>query len=343
MNRRRVFLEALALSALLAAPLARAQSPALDNRKLALHKTYLANQVTSFPTGTAPTALAFDGEHMWIANSLDNNVMKLNVNTGQVLATYRTGLSPAALAFDGFNMWVACSGDGLLYKLRASDGTPRLTVPFATPRVPTTVVLVFDGANIWVSSLFDKKLMKLRASDGTILGTFNIGSVDSMLFDGQYIWIASGGGVLRLRASDGSRADIPSPSCLAVSLTYDGTYIYAGCEDYGVIKVLRASDGVVVNTVVFESSSYQEEGAPYPAALAFDGTYVWAAVASRPTAANQTGEVVAIRPGDGTVAGIFTGTYIEGQPYGFVQPGVIAFDGTNMWLVDLASDSVTKL
>jgi hypothetical protein len=44
--------------------------------QVALLKWY-TNQVTTYSVGKSPSALAFDGENMWVANSGDNTVSKL--------------------------------------------------------------------------------------------------------------------------------------------------------------------------------------------------------------------------------------------------------------------------
>src|SRR6185436_3652375 len=75
----------------------------------------------TFPVGTRPVALAFDGEHIWVANKFSNNVMKLQISDGVLLDTIKVGRHPEALLFDGNSLWVANGDDGTVMKLREGD------------------------------------------------------------------------------------------------------------------------------------------------------------------------------------------------------------------------------
>ena len=75
----------------------------------------------TFPAGTSPAGIAFDGVHMWIANQDKQSVTKmlrLMVRFGSA----RVGFSPFAVTFDGANIWVANLGDSSVTKVRARDG-----------------------------------------------------------------------------------------------------------------------------------------------------------------------------------------------------------------------------
>src|SRR2546426_7102057 len=77
----------------------------------------------SAPAGTAPKGMAFDGSSIWVANSTSNNVKKLNIATGAVLATTAVGTSPRAIAFDGVNgIWVANFGSNNVTRINAATG-----------------------------------------------------------------------------------------------------------------------------------------------------------------------------------------------------------------------------
>ena len=54
----------------------------------------------TFPTERGPRALAFDGQSMWVANSLNNSVSKFALD-GTPLTSIPVGAYPSALAFDG--------------------------------------------------------------------------------------------------------------------------------------------------------------------------------------------------------------------------------------------------
>ncbi len=55
--------------------------------------------------------------YLWVANNGSSNVMKLDPNTGTVLATLSVGRSPFGVAFDGAHIWVASFGTNTVSRL----------------------------------------------------------------------------------------------------------------------------------------------------------------------------------------------------------------------------------
>src|SRR5690349_9155856 len=56
-----------------------------------------------------PLGMSSDGRYLWVVDSLDGTVLKLDENNGTVLATYSVFSSSASayyIVFDGSNMWV---------------------------------------------------------------------------------------------------------------------------------------------------------------------------------------------------------------------------------------------
>jgi DNA-binding beta-propeller fold protein YncE len=70
----------------------------------------------TFPVGTNPAGVAFDGASIWVGNIGSNNVTKLRASDGTVLGTFPVGFFPLGVAFDGANIWVALHG-GAVSKL----------------------------------------------------------------------------------------------------------------------------------------------------------------------------------------------------------------------------------
>ena len=126
-----------------------AQQGPINPKAVALLRWYPANLTTSFSTeGASPTAVAFDGANIWVANWYSNTVAKLRASDGANLATFTVGTWPSGIAFDGANIWVTSGQDNTVTKLRASDGASLGT--FNTGVGPIGVA--FDGANIWVAN-----------------------------------------------------------------------------------------------------------------------------------------------------------------------------------------------
>jgi hypothetical protein len=113
----------------------------------------------TFPVGTGPLGVAFDGANIWVVSQVNGTVTKLRATNGNA---------------------------NTVTKLRASDGAALGT--FQVGNGPFGVT--FDGTNIWVANFSNASVTELRPSDGTILGTFHVeGNPRSIAFDGANIWV----------------------------------------------------------------------------------------------------------------------------------------------------------
>jgi len=191
--------------------------------------------VATYPVGLDPDGLAFDGTFIWVTNSNNNNVWKINRDTGEYVDGFATGIFPLTIIYDGANMWIgngnggsaaaAVPGIGTLTKIRAADG-----VTLGTYTVGNTVRgLVYDGASIWVCNANDNTVSRLRAADVALLGTFATGkNPRAVAFDGSKIWIAnSGENTLTIIAPGASPTDLltvaaPAPTFLGRGSTTKG-------------------------------------------------------------------------------------------------------------------------
>jgi YVTN family beta-propeller protein len=55
--------------------------------------------------------------NVWVANYGSNTVTKIRASDAKVLGTFPVGTEPAGMAFDGANVWVANDGGGTVSKL----------------------------------------------------------------------------------------------------------------------------------------------------------------------------------------------------------------------------------
>lgn len=270
----------------------------------------------SFPVGSNPTGVAFDGTNIWVANYGSNNVTKLRASDGANLGTFTVGDNPVAIAFDGANIWTANENSNNVTKLRVSDGVNLGT--FAVGTFPQGIA--FDGANIWVSNNSSNNVTKLRTSDGANLGTFTVGSGPrGVVFDGANIWVANAGSgnITKLRASDGEPINTYTVNVFSFGIAFDGENIWVSST--GGITKLRASDGA--NLGVFGNGT---------SGIAFDGVNIW-----HTHQAPGGGRITKLRANDGVNLGTFNS--------GGNSPWGVAFDGTNIWVVNSSSNNITRL
>ena len=65
--------------------------------------------IGTYPVGSNPQGLAFDGANIWVPNLVSNTLTKPQASTGAVLATYSiTG--PTDVVYDGSHIWVVSIG-----------------------------------------------------------------------------------------------------------------------------------------------------------------------------------------------------------------------------------------
>ena len=82
--------------------------------------------------GHRPTALAWDGRHVWMVDRDSGRLDRFDTETEEVTRSVTTpAFSPFGLAFDGDSFWTADSGTGRLYRLSRVTGTWNGTVDAA--------------------------------------------------------------------------------------------------------------------------------------------------------------------------------------------------------------------
>ncbi|HEY1768785.1 MAG TPA: hypothetical protein VGG02_00840 [Chthoniobacterales bacterium] len=145
------------------------------------------------------------------------------------------------------------------------------------------------------------------------------GSLDGVLFDGTYIWVADGSNdtISKLQPDDGTVIEaFPAMGSYPQHLAYDGENIWVttGYLSYYNVNKLRASDGT------FLGSFYA--GDRQPAGIVYAGGKIWVS--------GYDGGYI-LRPSDGKTVG-----YISGGSVGLTS------DGKNVWIANSASNTVQE-
>ena len=265
-----------------------------------------------------PLGMSSDGRYLWVVDSLDGSVLKLDENHGTMLATYPVfGSSSGAynIIFDGANMWVSSFYGGLA-KVRASDG--RILGYFDAGLSP--IFMVFDGTNIWVANSLANTVTKIRASDGVKLGAFPAGNAPSFItFDGTNIWVTNGNSntVTEIAASDGSIIASYDTGALTSGIGYENGHIWVSHYNANTVTELSASNGSILGTFPVGST---------PTAIAITPTKIWV-----------TDDV----PGRAHASSLLLkdGTRAD-HPKAGSYPHAIFFDGTHIWISNEQSQVV---
>jgi YVTN family beta-propeller protein len=252
---------------------------------------------------------------MWVANashSPSDNVAKIDVQTGSVLATVPVGQDPQGIAFDGVHVWVASNAENSLKRI-----DPATNVVTSFPLGPGALNpqgVAFDGRHLWTGNVVSDNITKVDATTGAVVGTFPAGdAANQVLFDGLAIWVTNQfSGVTKhdpdtgaILATYTSADGISTPYGLA----FDGTHMWVANYGNDTVTKIDASTGNVVGSF--------PAGGPGPYLMAYDGRHILVTHADGST-------VSSIDPETGAVANTTTVN---------ISPSGVAFDGVNVWIV----------
>jgi virginiamycin B lyase len=117
--------------------------------------------VATIDVGDHPTGLTVSRGAIWVANFEDDNVQRIDVDTDEVVATIPVGDGPNYPRLGG-SVWVPNSRDGTL--TRIDPKTNRVT---GQPvRIAQTADRMTVGIqNLWVTSYADQTLTRLKGAD----------------------------------------------------------------------------------------------------------------------------------------------------------------------------------
>jgi YVTN family beta-propeller protein len=138
--------------------------------------------------GRAPSAVLAAQGSVWVANSGDGTVSRIDPATNRVTATIGVGGNPARLTADAGAVWVA--NPAALQRIDPATNRVVQTIP-----LPAGLgdVLAADGY-LWMS-LGDGKVWRLDPADGRALGSISVapGGVSALASGGGRLWAANGG------------------------------------------------------------------------------------------------------------------------------------------------------
>ena len=102
---------------------------------------------TPIAVGNGPTGIAVGEGGVWVVDSLDDAVVRIDPDTRSVTATIPVGRSPAGVAVGAGSVWVANSGDGTVTRINPSTDKPIATI--AVGGSPQAITIA-DG-RVWVT------------------------------------------------------------------------------------------------------------------------------------------------------------------------------------------------
>lgn len=206
----------------------------------------IPNPVPAGIGGVRPSAIAFDGDQLWVATAT-SFVERLSPLNGALLGVAGQ-VGTRAIVVDGSQILTTSNGKGGGAWLNAFDpatGTQRYSAfvgkSDGNAYVGGAGALAYDGRNVWVLDTNFQRVVKVDAVDGTVLGAFAVGNGPSgIVFDGADVWITNhdDNTVTRLHTSDGSLVGTYAVGHGPSGIAFDGADIWVSNADDGTVSKL---------------------------------------------------------------------------------------------------------
>jgi streptogramin lyase len=109
------------------------------------------------------TGIVWDGSSMWIADSYDNVVFRVNPTSGAIAKAITVGTHPEYVAFDGTYLWVPNLDSNNVTKVQTSTDDVA-SVSVGSEPLSATVVKNSSGTFIWVTNNLGSSITRFSAS-----------------------------------------------------------------------------------------------------------------------------------------------------------------------------------
>ena len=213
--------------------------------------------ILQFPSpGPSPCGLAWDGNHLWLADDGTDTIYKLDPSDGSVLSSFKSpGSQPRGLVWDGKHLWHSDNATRKLHKLDRPQGTAlsAIKAPVAQDKTPAPELggLAWDGKHLWCGIVegWSSKMSEMDPNDGSVQRSFfTKGYPRALATDGTFIWNATDNGghrvglVYKYRLSDGLFvSQFDTPGFYPTGLALDGQYLWCVDRETKTIYKLAAN------------------------------------------------------------------------------------------------------
>ena len=146
-----------------------------------------ARPVQTIRVGASPSGIVSGFGAIWVANSGDRTVQRINPATNEVVATITVGISPTGLATDGSWVWVTNRLDGSISRIDPNDGAV-MTIPVG--QTPDGVATA-PGA-VWVTDFDSGTVVRLDSQSGLAAAPIHVGNGPAAIAaTADAIWVAN--------------------------------------------------------------------------------------------------------------------------------------------------------
>ena len=146
-----------------------------------------SNRVTaSVSVGDDPTALAAAAGSVWVANTLDDRVSRIQP-PGTVTSTTAVGSRPTAIAAGAGSLWVADAGEDAVRRIDAHTGSVLATITVG--RNPIAVAASTEA--VWVANSTDQSVTRIDPRTNRVTKTVALGYPPAALaLANGRVWVA---------------------------------------------------------------------------------------------------------------------------------------------------------
>ena len=267
---------------------------------------------------------------IWIANSDEDTVSKLNTVTGVEEGRYRVGDNPSRTAVDlDGNVWVANRSSNNVHRVRLFDcnGQDCVDPPINVGGLPRGIAIDASN-NVWVASFNDRNVMRINGQTHVVDQVINTpGNIYGIAIDSEgNLWTAErGGGVVsRINTETGQLIETLTPpfgrSLYGIAVDGEGNVWLGNYDQHNVLKY---------NPRNRQWQEFRNNSGSYTRGLAVDGDgFVW-------IANSGSDNVTKMRASDGAVVGTYP---VGGHPI-----GVAVDNDGNIWAVNRNDNNAHKL
>jgi hypothetical protein len=233
--------------------------------KLNQINTSTVNQIiTTITVGTSPEMCTYANGFLWVSNTDDGTVSKINTYTSSVVQTFTLSSGTRVITQVGSHIYISNSGSGLLSRINCNTNVlgPTLTLSqvFGT---------FFDGSYLWVSCYNGGTSLLIKINPTTNVPIFTITTASNnwgnITSDGQYIWINTDSYLIKINPD--TKALVTTITIDGYNIFYDGEGIWIRTNSSPRFLKYNISSYQIMNTIYIGASVNEKN--------CFDGRYIW--------------------------------------------------------------------
>lgn len=137
------------------------------------------------PVGNGAGAIAAGNGAVWVVNSADGTVQRIDTGSGRASRPIAVGAAPSAVAVAGDAVWVTDEADGLL--ARIDERTLQVT---QLPVGQSPAAVAVGGDAVWVADTTDNTVTRVRLP-GLQIDKIPVPSPSGIAFGDSGVWVAS--------------------------------------------------------------------------------------------------------------------------------------------------------